>query len=92
MDWDLTQDLIDAFKRHEYLLDSDTSEKTWLQRDVRNIDSLIQPGLGYDVVCLLEFVVDVELEGGRGIQRFWSNEESVVISVWMLRTGVERKV
>lgn len=89
---DFAQDLIDAAERDEDLLNGDASEETGLEGDVGDVGGLIQPGLRDDVVGLLQLVVDVELEGGGGIGWFRSNEESVVISVWMLGTGVEGKV
>ncbi len=45
MNRDFTQNLVDASERHENLFNGDASEKTWLQRDIRDIDSLIEPGL-----------------------------------------------
>ena len=83
---------MDAAQRDEDLLDGDAGEETGLQGEVGDVGGLVPPGLGDDVVGLLQLVVDVELEGGRGVGRFGSDEEGVVISVWILGTGVEREV
>ena len=40
----------------------------------------------------MKFIVDMEFEGGGGIGWLRSNEESVVICIWMFGTGVEGKV
>ena len=92
MDRDFAQDLIDTPQRHEDFLNDNASEKAWLQRDVGNVDSLIEPGLRNDVLCLLKFVVDVKFEGGGGIWWFGSNEESVMVRIWIIGTGVESEV
>ena len=92
MNRDVAQDLVDAAEGDEDLLDGDASEETGFQGDVGDVGGFVQPGLRDDVVGLLQLVVDVELEGGGGVGRFGSDEEGVVIRVWVLGTGVEGEV